>query len=135
MAQTIGIGKVKAHGFTLIELLLVLLIVALLAGVVAPVVTRSIDRARESTLKENLYALRKALDDHYADVGDYPLSLEELVQKRYLRHVPLDPMTSQRDTWLLLTAEGKKVSQGAAIADVHSGSDGEAKDGSLYKDW
>jgi general secretion pathway protein G len=130
------IGKcARQSGFTLIELLLVLLIVALLASIVAPVVTGSIFRAREATLKEDVYTMRKAIDDYYADNGAYPPELEDLVKKRYLRHIPLDPVTEKRDTWALTRAEDDKSGKGGGIIDVHSGSEEKAADGTYYKDW
>ena len=123
----------RRRGFTLIELLLVLLVVALLASLVTPVVTGGVQRARESTLKEDLYALRKAIDDYYADTGNYPSELEELVKKRYLRRIPTDPVTEKRDTWILVRSEDDKSGKG--ILDVRSGSQDKASDGSYFKDW
>lgn len=124
-------------GFTLIELLLVLLLVALLASLAAPVVTGSIQRARESTLKENLYAMRKAIDDYYVDVGAYPAELEDLADKRYLRRIPIDPITEKRDSWVLTQAEADEAGGGESggIIDVHSGAEAQASDGTYYKDW
>jgi general secretion pathway protein G len=123
----------RYRGFTLIELLLVLLLVALLASLVGPVVTQGISRARESTLKEDLYQLRKAIDDYYADTGKYPPELEELVNKRYLRRIPIDPITEKRETWVLIRDDADK--SGGGIIDVRSGSDQNATDGSAFKDW
>ncbi len=123
----------RRRGFTLIELLLVLLLVALLASLVAPVVTGGIQRARESTLKEDLYALRRAIDDYYADTGAYPGELEELVKKRYLRRIPTDPLTEKRDTWVLVRSDEEKAGKG--ILDIRSGSQERASDGSYFKDW
>lgn len=125
----------RTRGFTLVELLLVLLLVALLASLVSPVFTGSIQRARESTLKEDLYAMRKAIDDHYADTGTYPTDIEELVKKRYLRRIPIDPVTEKRETWVLVRAEEDKSGKGGGIIDVHSGSPERAADGSNFKDW
>ncbi len=125
----------RARGFTLVELLLVLLLVALLASLVTPVVTGSIQRARESTLKEDLYTLRKAIDDHYADVGRYPEELEELVKKRYLRRIPADPITDKRETWVLVRSEDNKTGKSGGILDIRSGSQERASDGSNFKDW
>jgi general secretion pathway protein G len=126
---------VRARGFTLMELLLVMLLVALLGSLVAPVVTGGIQRARESTLKEDLYALRKAIDDYYADTGAYPAELEELVKKRYLRRIPPDPLTEKRDTWVLVRSEDDKAAKSSGILDVRSGSQERASDGSHFKDW
>lgn len=134
MARAIKTGN-AAGGFTLIELLLALLLVALLASIVAPVVTGSVQRARESTLKENLYTLRKAIDDYYADTGRYPAALEDLVEKRYLRKVPRDPITDTKDTWQIVRADGDGKSDSGGIVDVRSGSEANANDGTAYKDW
>lgn len=123
------------QGFTLIELLLALLLVALLVSLVAPVVTGSIQRAKESTLKENLYVLRKAIDDYYADTGKYPAELDELVQKRYVRKIPRDPMTDSKDTWQLVRADSEGTDDASGIIDLRSGSDATASDGTAFKDW
>lgn len=125
----------RRSGFTLIELLLVLLLIALLASLVAPVVTGGIQRARESTLKEDLYAMRKAIDDYYADTGGYPAELEDLVKKRYLRRIPPDPVTGKRETWAVVAAEEEKPGKTAGIVDVRSGAQEQASDGTYFKDW
>ena len=125
----------RRRGFTLIEMLLVLMLIALLASLVTPVVTGGIQRARESTLRADLYALRKAIDDYYADTGTYPPELDELVTKRYLRRIPPDPVTESRDTWVLVRAEEDKAVKAAGILDVRSGSQDQARDGSHFKDW
>ena len=125
----------RRRGFTLIEMLLVLMLIALLASLVTPVVIGGVQRARESTLRADLYALRKAIDDYYADTGTYPPELDELVAKRYLRRIPPDPVTESRDTWILVRAEEDKAVKGAGILDVRSGSPEQARDGSHFKDW
>jgi general secretion pathway protein G len=123
------------RGFTLVEMLLVLMLIALLATLVTPVVTGGLARARESTLRADLYAFRKAIDDYYADTGTYPPELDELVAKRYLRRIPPDPVTESRDTWVLVRAEDEKAAKGGGILDVRSGSPEVARDGSPFKDW
>lgn len=120
-----------SRGFTLVELLLVLFVIALLASLVAPVVTGSIQRARESSLKEDLHVMRKAIDDFYSDTGRYPESLAQLVEKRYLRKVPADPMTDKVETWVVVKGEGKDT----GIMDVRSGSEEKSPDGVPYRDW
>lgn len=125
----------RARGFTLMELLLVLALIALLASLVAPVVTGSVHRARESTLKENLFTMRKAIDDYYADNGGYPAELELLVQKRYLRKIPADPVTERRDSWTLVRADDSGQSKGGGIIDVRSGSEEKDANGVPYKEW
>lgn len=125
----------KARGFTLLELLLVMVIIALLASLAVPVVTGGIHRAKESTLKEDLYAMRKALDDHYADTGSYPAELDDLVRKRYLRRIPVDPLTERRDSWILVRGDNDKSGKVPGIIDVQSGSEDKAHDGTGYRDW
>lgn len=125
----------QSRGFTLVELLLALLIVALLASLVAPVVTGSIQRARESTLRQDLQEMRKAIDGYYGDTGAYPAELEELVKKRYLRRIPPDPITEKRDSWVLVYDENTKTGKSGGIIDVRSGSADKASDASFYKDW
>ena len=125
----------RRRGFTLVEMLLVLMLIALLATLVTPVVTGGIARARESTLRADLYALRKAIDDYYADIGAYPQDLDELVTKRYLRRIPPDPVTESRETWVLVRAEDDKAAKGGGILDVLSVSPVLARDGSPFKDW
>lgn len=122
------------HGFTAIELILVLVIVALLASIAAPNVSKSIQRATETALKENLYITRSALDDFYADVGRYPNTLEELVEKKYLRNLPLDPITDDRSSWQLSYSEEQGADQ-QGIMDIHSGADGESMEGQSYQEW
>lgn len=126
-------GNVSNRGFTLVELLLVLTLIALLASLAMPVVTGSVHRAKESTLKENLFVLRKAIDDYYADTGAYPGELDILVEKRYIRKIPVDPVTDRRDSWILMRAEDAQGRSG--IIDVRSGSEEKDTNGVAYKEW
>lgn len=123
----------RERGFTLLELLLVLVIVALLAGIAGPVLVGSISHARESALKEDLYVMRKAIDDYYADNGKYPSSLADLVDRRYLRAIPPDPLTERRDSWVTVRAADRGSEGG--IIDVRSGSELAARDGTPYRQW
>lgn len=125
----------RTRGFTLVELMLVMVIVALLASLVAPVVTGGIVRAKESTLQEDLHAMRKAIDDHYADTGAYPADLDRLVEKRYLRRVPVDPFTERRDTWAVTRNESTGQDKTSGIIDVRSGSEEKSSEGTFYRDW
>src|SRR5207247_5814493 len=88
-----------ARGFTLIELLVVMAAMGLLLSLAAPRYVEHVDRAREVVLRQNLAGLRDAIDKFYADRARYPKNLQELVQQRYLRQVPLDPVTDRIDTW------------------------------------
>jgi len=119
-------------GFTLIELLVVLAVLAILAGITAPLYLERVDDAREITLKHNLVGLRQAIDQFYRDKGRYPKTLEELVQTRYVRSVPEDPITGRRDSWVLVPA---REGDAEAVFDIKSGAAGRAKDGSAYAQW
>ena len=111
----------RARGFTLIELMVVLAIVALLLSIVAPHYAGRLTRAEETVLRENLVLMRDALDQHYADAGRYPERLEDLVAKRYLRALPVDPITQRADTWVVVPpADPEK----GGVFDVHSGAQG-----------
>lgn len=125
----------RAHkGFTLIELIVVMAIVALLVSIAAPRYFRSVDRARENTLRTSLNVMRDAIDQYLADRGRYPESLTELAAGRYLREVPEDPMTGRSDTWLTLPPPSDSAWPGR-LYDVRSGAAGRALDGRLYADW
>ena len=122
-------------GFTVMELMVVMVLLALMAGIVTPLVSRSIHRARESTLRENLFVIRKALDDFYADAGQYPLALGILVKKSYIRSLPVDPITERKDSWSLVRVEGDGPDDERGIFDVHSGSNKKSTKGDLYREW
>lgn len=124
-------GKRRATGFTFIELLVVLALLALLASIAMPMLTSSVTRAREATLKEDLQVIRKAIDDYYGDRGEYPQSLSVLVERRYLRRLPVDPFTNRNDSWRLIMAESDR----GGIIDVHTGSEEPADDGGYLRDW
>jgi len=121
-------GKSR-RGFTLIELLVVMTIVGLLLSIVAPGYVKQTDRARETVLRHNLQTLRVAIDDYRADHGTAPPSLDVLVTQRYLREVPVDPITGKRDTWRSDAADG------GGVGDIHSGAPGAGTDGSKYAQW
>lgn len=124
----------RRRGFTLIELIVVMAIVALLASIAAPRYFRSVERARENSLRTSLNVMRDAIDQHLADRGRYPESLDELVALRYLRELPEDPVTGRRDSWIALPPPPESAWTGA-LADVRSGAAGRAADGRLYADW
>jgi len=121
-------------GFTLIELIVVMAIVALLAGIAAPRYFASVDRAKVSALRSSLAVMRDALDKYAADKGRYPDTLAQLVQDRYLRQVPEDPLTGSAQSWVTLPPP-PEADLGGRVADVRSGAAGRAADGSLYADW
>lgn len=124
----------RQGGFTLIELIVVMAIVALLVSIAAPRYLQSIDRAREATLRSSLAVMREAIDRYAADRGRYPDSLQDLVDTRYLRSLPEDPMTGRRDAWLVLAPPPGAVIQGR-MSDVRTSAAGRARDGGLYAEW
>lgn len=124
----------KRHGFTLIELIVVMAIVALLVSIAAPRYFKSVDRAKENSLRTSLLVLRDAIDQFAADKGRYPASLVELAEVRYVREVPEDPLTGRRDTWVELPPPSDALLE-RGLYDVRSGAAGRASDGRLYADW
>lgn len=121
MALRTGAGK---RGFTLIELLVVLAILALLLTIAAPRFFRSIDQSKETVLKENLHITRGVIDKFYGDNGRYPQTLGELVERKYLRTLPLDPLTESTSTWILVAPDS-----GAGVYNLYSGAPGNTRDG------
>lgn len=124
-------------GFTLIELMVVMSIIVILAGIGLAVHANSQTRAREAVLKENLFRMRDAIDQYYADKNAYPPTLEALVEEKYLRAVPTDPFTESNATWQTELSEFDAANPSATpgVFDVKSGSDRTALDGTLYADW
>jgi general secretion pathway protein G len=119
-------------GFTLIELLVVLAIVALLLTLAVPRYLPRIDGARETILLDNLRNTREVIDQYYSDTGRYPDSLEQLVEKKYLRNVPVDPITESSATWIVVPPEdGTK----GAVYSIKSGAPGNDRSGKPYLDW
>lgn len=125
------IPKLQKRGFTLIELLVVMAIIALLLTIVSPRYFTSVDRAREAVLKQNLSILRDAIDKYHADTGRYPASLNQLVEDRYIRAVPVDPITEE-DVWAELPPPDPEMD---GVFDVHTTSDKQALDGTFYEKW
>jgi general secretion pathway protein G len=126
------LSNVIASGFTLIELLVVMAIIATLLTLAVPRYFSSIDNSKEAVLKQNLATIRDSLDKYYADTGRYPDALEDLVKKRYLRAIPLDPITESNSTWVVVAPEDPAK---GAVYDVKSGAPGEGKDAQPYGDW
>ena len=129
---TAGNGDKKRDGFTLIELLVVMAIIAVLLTIAVPRYFQSIDRAKEAVLKENLVQMRDAVDKFYGDRGRYPDALEELVEKKYLRRIPPDPITESAATWVTVPPEQTEKGR---VFDVKSGAPGVALDGTPYETW
>lgn len=118
-------------GFTLIELLVVMAIIATLLSIVVPRYFNSLDRSKEVVLRQDLSIMRDAIDKFYSDTGKYPSELIELVEKRYLRAIPVDPLTESAATWVAVPPPR----DGGGVYDVRSGSLEQAKDGTFYEAW
>jgi general secretion pathway protein G len=119
-------------GFTLIELLVVLAIIATLLMLAVPRYFSSVDRSKEAVLKENLFQMRDAIGKYYGDRGKYPESVEALATEKYLRKVPLDPVTESATTWVVVPPEDP---QKGGVYDVKSGAQGKGLDGTEYSAW
>ena len=138
MAILRGSGRTEGErGFTLIELLVVASILVVLAGLSLVQYKNAVTRSREGVLKTDLFNLRDAIDQYYADKGQYPGTLDELVSAGYVRRVPDDPFTMNNTSWQTIPSEPDPSNPTAApgIYDVKSGSDGTALDGTKYSDW
>ena len=122
----------RRRGFTLIELMVVMAIVATLLTLALPRYFGSLDKSKEAVLKENLYQLRDAIGKYYADKGKYPESLEALATDKYLRKVPLDPITDSATTWQVVAPEDP---QKGGVFDVKSGAQGKGLDGTEFSMW
>ena len=125
------------RGFTLIELLVVASILVVLAGLGLVQYKNAVVRSREGVLKTDLFNMRDAIDQYYADKGQYPGTLDELVSGGYLRRVPDDPFTMNNSSWQVIPSEPDPTNPSAApgVYDVKSGSDATALDGTKYSDW
>jgi len=125
------------RGFTLIELVVVVTLLLILSTIGMAQYTRSVTYAREATLKEDLFRMRDAIDQYYADKNQYPAALDALVSEGYLRKIPDDPFTKSSTSWETVPAEPDPNNPSAevGIKDVKSGSDQTALDGTPYSEW
>ncbi len=124
-------------GFTLIELMVVMSLIVVLASVGLTLYGNSVTRAKEAVLKEDLFRMRDAIDQYYADKGRYPNSIDELVSDKYLRTIPIDPFTNSAATWQTVLSEPEPGNAAATpgIYDVKSGAEQIAIDGTSYSEW
>ena len=122
----------RGWGFTLIELLTVMAIIALLLALALPRYFGHIDKSREVILKQDLAAMRDAIDKFHGDKGRYPESLNELVDSHYLRAVPVDPITESPNAWVTVPPPSDEA---GTVYDIKSGAPGKAKDGTAYGEW
>jgi general secretion pathway protein G len=132
--MALGSRLAALRGFTLIELLIVITIIGILVTLAQPHYQRAVTAAKEATLQEDLFILRDVIDQYYADNSKYPLALNDLVEKRYIRRIPKDPLTGSTDSWALIYFTDEQGQQNG-IFDVRSGSDAIALNGTRYSDW
>jgi len=132
------IGRTRsARGFTLIELMVVMAIIVTLATIGMVQYRQSVQFARESVLRDDLFKMRDAIDQYYADKNQYPPTLDDLVSSGYLRAMPKDPITNSTSTWQTVQAEPdpNNPSLQPGVYDVKSGSELSGLDGSRYGNW
>ena len=137
-APSIATGKFRSsRGFTIIELMVVMTIIVTLATIAMVQYRQSVQMARESVLKDDLFKMRDAIDQYYADKTKYPATLDDLVSAGYLRALPKDPITNAVDSWQSVPSEPDPNNPAVApgVYDVKSGSEQTAIDGSRYADW
>jgi general secretion pathway protein G len=125
-------GRTPGSGFTLIELLIVMAIIATLLSIAVPRYFHSLQHARETVLKQDLLLMREAIDKYYADLNEYPEKLPDLVEKKYLRSVPVDPFTRLADTWTVVASEDPDH---PGVRDVQSGAPDLASNGTAVATW
>lgn len=137
MLNTVRTRLRDTRGFTLIELVVVMSLIILLATIGLTAYRSSVQRGKEAVLREDLFRMRDAIDQYYADKGKYPGDLSELVAAGYMRRVPEDPFTQKNDSWQVVPAEPdpNNPSNEPGIYNVTSGSEALALDGSKYSDW
>jgi general secretion pathway protein G len=121
-----------AHGFTLIELLVVMSIIGVLLTIAVPRYFKTVQRSKETVLRRDLSVVRESIDKYYGDLGQYPDALAALVDKRYIRSVPVDPFTKSAESWLVVQSDDPDH---PGVRDIHSGSPESAADGSPFVSW
>jgi general secretion pathway protein G len=122
----------RRRGFTLIELLVVMSIIGVLLTIAVPRYFRTVQRSKETVLRKDLSVVRESIDRYYGDLGQYPDELGALVEKHYIRSVPVDPFTKSAQTWLLVASDDPDH---PGLRDIHSGSPDMASDGSPFVSW
>ncbi|MDN3577342.1 type II secretion system protein [Chitinimonas viridis] len=121
----------RKQGFTMIELLVAMAIIATLLSLAAPKYFNNLERTREAVLRENLYLMRDAIDKYYTDKGKYPKELDDLVKERYLRAIPIDPLTESAASWKSVAPEDTTL---GGVYDVRSTAPN-SKSGTKYSEW
>jgi general secretion pathway protein G len=133
--QSAIIRNPHSRGFTLLELMIVISIIVILAVIAMPQYQKSITHARETVLRDDLYLMRKAIDLYAADKGKLPQSLDDLVTAGYIREIPVDPMTGERD-WQVVTGDDpNSLTSESGITDIHSAATDAPPGGTPYNEW
>lgn len=129
--------RASRNGFTLIELMIVMTVISILVAIAVPIYQKSIIRAKESVLRNNLFTLRTVIDEYTYDKQKAPQTLDDLVSEGYLRQVPVDPMTGSDQTWKIIMEDALNSANQTepGIFDVRSGSDQKSLDGTPYSEW
>ena len=128
-------SRLLASGFTLLELMIVISIIIILAAIALPQYQKTIMHARETVLKDDLFKMRSVIDQYAADKGKLPQSLDDLVSAGYMREVPKDPITDNKD-WNIVTGEDPYSTEGSTgVVDVHSSSPEVSTEGTPYSEW
>ena len=135
LARRARVPAPPSRGFTLLELMIVISVIIILAVIVMPQYMRTVQQAREATLRDDLFQMRKVIDQYAADKGRLPQSLDDLVSAGYMREVPIDPMTEARD-WNVETGQDPlSADGGSGVTDVRSASPEIGSDGRPYNQW
>lgn len=125
----------KQKGFSLLELMIAMFIMVILISVAVPTYERSVQHARETVLRENLWQMRRAIDQYRADKGKLPQSVDDLVESKYLHEKPMDPIT-QKDEWNEVQGDDTSDPEGSGgLVDVKSAAEGQDTDGKAYSEY
>lgn len=133
--KCLAAGRRSSAGFSLLELMIAMFIIIILLSVAIPTYQRTVQQARETVLKENLWQMRRAIDQYSADKGHLPESIEELVSAKYLREVPVDPVTETTDWEQVMGEDAMSTGGGQGLTDVKSTSEGRDSDDKPYKEY